>query len=219
LIENALLCRTLISYLQHLKTYMRDYIAKTKKNKKNIIKTDVLLLEVIQHDEKMFDFLQFNIFKFNEDSPIKIWLRVKCNIDYYCYGKQRRLNLQIKADGKAFVSNINIKEYPYQNKLQEMVILPSPQTNPQIEQHQIDHSPSDPKHNNDESITTPSKKPRIQQELINHSPIAMDTDFRNNHDVSIMSPRKKPRNDEETIRNVPADRIEKIQHSQVTGKG
>jgi hypothetical protein len=167
----------------------------------------------------MLDFLRSEIFNCREDSPIKTWLRVKCDIEYFGKGKKRELTLQIKPQGDKFISNINIEEYPFQNKLKEIVILPSSKTS---DQHHVDDSLADihtnPKYNNDESIATLSKKPRIQEELIIDSPIVMDIDVRNDRDVSTISPRKKSQNDEELINNTPADRIAKIQHSQVTGK-
>ena len=75
------------------------YITLIKKTIKKDNKIKVLLIDLIQHDSQMINFLQSEIFNCREYSPTKAWLREHCNIDYYGNGKKRELTLQIREDG------------------------------------------------------------------------------------------------------------------------
>jgi hypothetical protein len=176
---NLLLFRKVISYLQLLKKYVEDYISviNTNDNDTNIIQINVLLMELIQYDAAMFEFLQSAIFyNSKSDSPINIWLRSPCNIEYYGHGKKRWLTLQTKGDN---ISNINIDKYPYRNRLHEDFVLTQegnrstkkPLTQHEIVRHSITEANVDT-----QTPTTPlRKKSRTEDDEIFYNVAMMDT--------------------------------------------
>jgi hypothetical protein len=72
-------------------------------------------MELIQYDAAMFELFQWAIFYYSKsDSPVKVWLRSPCNIEYYGHGEKRWLTLQTKEDN---ISNISMNIYPYKDRL------------------------------------------------------------------------------------------------------
>jgi hypothetical protein len=196
-----------------MKKYVAEYIVIMQKNTPKKNKINVLLLDLIHNDTKMNDFLQSEIFNCREESPIKVWLRAHCNIDYYGNSKKRQLTLQIRDYGNEFVSRINIQKYPFKNRLQDMATFSS-MTHTEINRTPLE---SNSHHNNhsDVSIMSPKKKQRIQNELTNNISNESSVDYRDHPNIRM----KRPLIDDVPINNSsPADRNAIIQSHVRAGK-
>jgi hypothetical protein len=86
------------------------------------------MLDIIRNDVDMAFFLQREIFRKGDTSPVKIWFDNTCNIKSSRRGAQRLFTLQIRKQNNERISDIIIDQFPNQENLQKVFSLQNEDT-------------------------------------------------------------------------------------------